>query len=50
MEDMIFGYECEQNGLKVFINNRVHLRDRNWTDTGARSQSVQQQQPEAAND
>ena len=42
LEDMIFGYECEQNGLKVFIDNRVHLQDRKWTDTGARSPSVQQ--------
>ena len=25
-EDMIFGYECEQNGLKVFIDNRIHLQ------------------------
>ena len=39
-EDMIFGYECEQNGLKVYMDNRVHLKDKNWTDTGARSPSV----------
>ena len=45
LEDMIFGYECEQNGLKVFIDNRVHLQDRKWTDTGARSPSVQQNLP-----
>ncbi len=45
LEDMIFGYECEKNGLKVFIDNRVHLQDKkNWTDTGARSPSVQQKQ------
>ena len=48
MEDMIFGYECEKNDLKVFIDNRVHLQDRQWKDTGARSPSVQQHQPEAA--
>ena len=50
LEDMIFGYECDKNGLKVFIDNRVHLQDRQWKDTGARSPSVQQHQPEAAND
>ncbi|XP_078374658.1 uncharacterized protein LOC144658177 [Oculina patagonica] len=44
LEDMIFGYECEKNGLKVFIDNRVHLQDKKWTDTGARSPSVQQKQ------
>ena len=44
LEDMIFGYECEQNGLKVFIDNRVHLQDHDWQDTGARSASVQQKQ------
>jgi len=47
-EDMIFGYECEQNGLKVFIDNRIHLQDHKWHDTGARSRSVQQKQPEPA--
>ena len=41
-EDMIFGYECEKNGLKVFIDNRIHLQDHVWTHTGARSASVQQ--------
>lgn len=42
-EDMIFGYECEKNGLKVFMDNRIHLQDHtNWKDTGARSPSVQQ--------
>ena len=39
-EDMIFGYECEQNGLKVYMDNRVHLQDKKWKDTGARSPSV----------
>lgn len=39
-EDMIFGYECEKNGLKVFMDNRVGLQDRMWKDTGARSPSV----------
>lgn len=43
-EDMIFGYECEQNGLKVCIDNRIHLQDRDWKDTGARSPSVKQSQ------
>ena len=42
-EDMIFGYECEKNGLKVFMDNRIHVQDHNnWHDTGARSPSVQQ--------
>lgn len=49
LEDMIFGYECEQRGLKVFMDNRIHLQDHQWKDTGARSPSVQQRQPEAAN-
>ena len=44
LEDMIFGYECEQNGLKVFIDNRIQLQDHDWKDTGARSASVQQKQ------
>lgn len=44
LEDMIFGYECEKNGLKVFIDNRVHLQDHDWKDTGARSPSVKQKQ------
>ena len=43
LEDMIFGYECEKNGLKVFIDNRIHLQDHDWTHTGARSASVQQE-------
>jgi len=42
LEDMIFGYECEKNGLKVFIDNHIHLQDHDWQDTGARSPSVQQ--------
>ena len=42
LEDMIFGYECEKNGLKVFIDNRIHVQDRDWKDTGAMSPSVKQ--------
>ena len=49
-EDMIFGYECEQNGLKVFIDNRIHFQDHKWKDTGARCRYVQQKQPESAPD
>lgn len=41
-EDMIFGYECEQNKLKVFIDNRILLQDHKWSETGARSLSVKQ--------
>ena len=43
-EDMVFGYECEKNGLKVFINNRIHQQDHRWKDTGAQSPSVAQHQ------
>ena len=43
-EDMVFGYECEKNGLKVFINNRIHQQDHRWKDTGAQSPSVTQHQ------
>lgn len=39
-EDMIFGYECSKEGLKVCMSNRIHLDDKRWTDTGARSASV----------
>ena len=46
LEDMIFGYECEKNDLKVFIDNRIHLQDHKWKDTGARSSSVQQKMNE----
>ena len=42
LEDMIFGYECEKNGLKVFIDNRIYVQDHDWKDTGARSPSVKQ--------
>lgn len=42
LEDMIFGYECEKNDLNVFIDNRIHLQDKDWKNTGARSTSVQQ--------
>ncbi|XP_078372766.1 uncharacterized protein LOC144656419 [Oculina patagonica] len=40
LEDMIFGYECEKKGLKVFMDNRILLKDHKWKDTGARSPSV----------
>ena len=40
LEDMIFGYECEQNGLKVYRDNRILLQDHNWRNTGASSPSV----------
>ena len=40
LEDMIFGYECEQHNLKVFRDNRIHLHDHRWKDTGASSPSV----------
>ena len=39
-EDMIFGYECEQRNLKVFMDNRIHLHDHRWKNTGASSPSV----------
>ena len=39
-EDMIFGYECEQNDLKVYRDNRILLYDHNWKDTGASTPSV----------
>ena len=40
LEDMLFGYECEQRNLKVFRDNRIHLYDQQWKDTGASSPSV----------
>ena len=40
LEDMIFGYECEQRGLKVYRDNRILLQDHKWKDTGASSPSV----------
>lgn len=40
-EDMMFGYECDKNGLKVIVYNRIHLWDHQWKDTGARSSYVQ---------
>ncbi len=40
LEDMIFGYECEEKGLKVYMDNRIHFQDHNWKNTGARSPSV----------
>lgn len=40
LEDMIFGYECEMKGLKVFVDNRVQLQDHDWKNTGASSPSV----------
>ena len=40
-EDMMFGYECERCGLKVFRDNRIMLVDHNkWKHTGASSPSV----------
>jgi len=39
-EDMIFGYECEQKGLKVYRDNRIPLQDHQWKDTRASSPSV----------
>ena len=39
-EDMIFGYECEKHNLKVFRDNRIHLHDHRWKNTGASSPSV----------
>lgn len=44
LEDMIFGFECEQKNLKVYMDNRILLRDHNWKHTGASSPSVKQQQ------
>ena len=40
LEDMIFGYECEKKGLKVYRDNRVELYDHQWNNTGASSPSV----------
>ncbi|XP_027051456.1 uncharacterized protein LOC113678749 [Pocillopora damicornis] len=47
LEDMVFAYECEQNGLRALTYNRFHLQDKRWTDTGARSSSVQQKMKES---
>ncbi|XP_068752991.1 uncharacterized protein [Montipora capricornis] len=33
-EDMMFAYECEKKGLKVFRDNRIQLQDHRWSDTG----------------
>ena len=43
LEDMVFGYECEQRNLKVLVDNRILLRDKRWEDTGASSLSVKTQ-------
>ena len=40
LEDMIFGYECEKKGLKVYRDNRVELQDHKWNNTGASCPSV----------
>ena len=40
LEDMMFGYECEQKSLKVYRDNRILLQDHKWKDTGASSPSV----------
>ena len=45
LEDMIFGFECEQKGLKVYRDNRIMLKDQQWKYTGASSPSVRQQWP-----
>ena len=47
LEDMVFAYECEKNGLRALTYNRFHLQDKRWTDTGARSSSVQQKMKES---
>ena len=39
-EDMMFGFECEQKGLKVYRDNRTILQDHDWKNTGASSPSV----------
>ena len=39
-EDMMFAYECEKKGLKVFMDNRIHFYDCLWTNSGASSPSV----------
>jgi hypothetical protein len=39
-EDMIFGKECEEMGLKVLIWNRVNLVDVRWNKTGCKSPYV----------
>ena len=39
-EDIMFAYECEKKGLKVFMDNRIHLFDCMWTNSGASSPSV----------
>lgn len=44
LEDMIFGFECEKKGLKVYRDNRIHLKDHDWKHTGASSPSVKQRQ------
>lgn len=39
-EDMIFGYECNKKGLRVFRDNRIQFQDHSWNFTGARSPSL----------
>ena len=39
-EDMMFAYECEKKGLKVFTDNRIHFFDCMWRNSGASSPSV----------
>ena len=40
-EDMMFAYECEKNGLKVYMDNRILVMDCHmWNDSGASSRSV----------
>lgn len=40
-EDMMFAYECDKNGLKVYVDNTIVVMDCHmWKDSGASSQSV----------
>lgn len=40
-EDMMFAYECEKNGLKVYMDNRILVMDCHmWKDSGASSRSM----------
>lgn len=39
-EDMMFAYECEKKGLKVFTDNRILFCDSMWRNSGASSPSV----------
>lgn len=40
-EDMMFAFECEKNGLKVYMDNRILVMDCHmWNDSGASSRSM----------